>query len=156
MTIPRGTSLLHSVFIPIFADDWKQLSTVAIAYFPLSEWWMWSHLSYCTEVPNSVDNEGLSICAMDRAHQKGWIKASRKAIIPLACSRCCLWWSEFKARDFSCCMLILKTWSHLTSDLIATQISFISKCSLNMSCVNKVWRPEGDLFDHYGSMHFLW
>lgn len=81
MTIPRGTSLLHSVFIPIFADDWKQLSIVAIAYFPLSEWWMWSYLSYCAEVPNSVDNEGLSICAMDRAHQKGWIKASRKAII---------------------------------------------------------------------------
>lgn len=32
---------------------------------------MWSHLSDYAEVPVSSDTEGLSICAIDGAHQKG-------------------------------------------------------------------------------------
>lgn len=81
MNTPRGPlSPLLNVFIPIFADDWNQLSTVAIAYFPLSGWWMWSHLSDCAGVPTSSDNEGLSICAMNRTHQKGWIEPCRDAV----------------------------------------------------------------------------
>lgn len=40
---------------------------------------MWSHLSHCAGVPMSSDNEGLSICAMDRAHQKRGDKALQES-----------------------------------------------------------------------------
>lgn len=45
MSAPTGALSGPDVFIPIFADVWKQLSAVAIAYFPPSGWWMWSNLS---------------------------------------------------------------------------------------------------------------
>lgn len=39
-----------------------------------------SHLSLCAGVPMSADNEGSSICALDRAHQKSVYKALQEEI----------------------------------------------------------------------------
>lgn len=122
--MPRGALCLLDVFIPIFADDWNQLSAVAIAYFPLSGWWMWSHLSDCAGFPVSSDIEGLSICAMDRAHQKGWIKPCRKAITntPLL-----LW--LFMTQRFQC------------MQFRGTQILFVNECLVNMNSLYQVIQP---------------
>lgn len=129
--MPRGALCLLDVFIPIFADDWNQLSAVAIAYFPLSGWWMWSHLSDCAGFPVSSDIEGLSICAMDRAHQKGWIKPCRKAITntPLL-----LW--LFMTQRFQCMLVSLPC-----MQFRGTQILFVNECLVNMNSLYQVIQP---------------
>lgn len=133
MTMPRGASPLLYVFILVFADDWNQLSAVAIAYFLLSRWWMWSHLSDCAGVPMSSDIEGLSTCTMDRAHQKGVNKALQESHNKSSLVTVIVYDRQILMHDIFHVIHTSKTWQHLTLHLIGH--NYLLSIKVNISHV---------------------
>lgn len=93
---------------------------------------MWSHLSLCAGVPVSSDNEGLSIFAMDRAHQKGGDRTLRKAITNTPLFTLFFTVLKFKEWHFTHHVYDDKL---LSPDICVIGIKIL--CSLNMSRVNK-------------------